>query len=478
MLNIIFHFTDSRLLLFEELYEIDRELTTTLQLLIAKALVHTKFHQVHKKMALRNVAIAGSTYEGAMISQFFKSFNGNTAREHEADIEITLLKIPASCKHFVEDIPDKEGFATICVTDDFLWTFYNESGWNINIEEFEKGGRYLFENGYFDQYTMKKYLEKLCDVPNTTCNLLEILLSAAFRKKVKLIFRPHKQTKATVEGNLDIYISHEYFLHISWDIATIFRINWWPDIAREWIFRKRNWPEKKVIKDLTSICYLITKSSVAPSSRDAMLEMRYSFAHVERELIGRRSPAQAYIYLIFKSMFYKWIKPLDSEVIGSFIVKTIMFWVCEEFPPEHRMWHRGSCIGGALNYLLRQLLSALKRKNLRYYFIPSINVIEMINDTLINQIKSIVEGMVCDTGKFVPCNVTSVIDISREVINLLRPLKHILNTYFTFHSIGSGKTNSLQSQVLVSISLFPEIIFFFTIFLIELNRFCLICRRK
>ena len=167
-------------MLFEELYEIDRELTTTLQLLIAKWIVHTKFHKIHKKVALHNVAIAGSTYEGAMISQFFKSFNGNTARELEADIEITLLKIPASCKDVVEDIPDKEGFATICVTDDFLWTFYNESGWNINIEYFEKGGRYLFENGYFDQYTMKKYLEKLCDVPNTTCNLLEILLSAAF----------------------------------------------------------------------------------------------------------------------------------------------------------------------------------------------------------------------------------------------------------------------------------------------------------
>ena len=442
-------------------------------------LVHTKFHQVHKKMALRNVAIAGSTYEGAMISQFFKSFNGSTARELEADIEITLLKIPASCKDIVEDIPDKEGFVRIRVTDDFLWTFSKESGWNVDNAGFKKHrGLFISKNGYFDPYAMKKSLEKILDIPDSTHNFLEILLSAAFRKKVKLIIRPHKQTKATVEGNLDIYISHEYFLNVSWDIATIFRINWWPDIAREWIFRKRNWPEKKVIKDLTSICYLITKSSVAPSSRDGMLEMRYSFAHVERELIGRRSPDQAYIYLIFKSMFYKWIKPLDSEVIGSFIVKTIMFWVCEEFPPEHRMWHRGSCIGGALNYLLRELLSAMKRKNLRYYFIPSINVIEMINDTLIDEIKLIVEEMVCDTGKFVTCNVTSVIDISRKAINLLRPLNHILNTYSTFQPIGSRKTNSLQSQVLVSISLFPEIIFFFAIFLIELNRFCLIYRRE
>ena len=429
-------------------------------------------------MALRNVAIAGSTYEGAMISRFFKSFDENIAREIESDIELTLLEIPASCKDFVEDIPDKEGFAMFRATDDLMWTFYSESNWNVDSEDFEKGRRHFFKNGYFDPYTMKKYLEKAFDIPSTTRNFLEILLSAVIRKNVKLITRPHKQTKATIEGNLDIYIGHKYFLNISWDVATVFRINWWPDIAREWISRKRNWPDKNVIKDLTSICYLITKSSVTPSSGDAMLEMRYSFAHVEKELTRRRSPDQAYIYMIFKSMFYKWIKPLDSEVISSFIVKTIMFWVCEEFPPEHRMWNKGSCIGGALNYLLRKLLLALEEKKLRYYFIPSINVIEMINDTLIDEIKLIVEKMVCDTGKFIPCNVTSIIDISREVINLVQPLNNILNNYFTFHSIGSRKTNLLPNRALVSISLFPEIIFFFTIFLIELNRLCLIYRKE
>ena len=210
-------------MLFEELYEIDRELTTTLQLLIAKWIVHTKFHKIHKKVALHNVAIAGSTYEGAMISQFFKSFNGSIARELEVDIEITLPKIPASCKDIVEDIPDKEGFVRIRVTDEFLWTFYKESGWNVDNAGFKKHrGLFISKNGYFDPYAMKKSLEKILDIPDNTHNFLEILLSAAFRKKVKLIIRPHKQTKATVEGNLDIYISHEYFLNVSWDIATVF----------------------------------------------------------------------------------------------------------------------------------------------------------------------------------------------------------------------------------------------------------------
>ena len=170
-------------MLFEELYETDRQLTATLQMLIEKGLAHSKFHQMHKEMALRNIAIAGSTYEGAIISRLFKSFDGSVARELESDIEITLLEIPASCKDFVEDIPDKGGFARIRVTDDLLWTFYSENDWDVISKDFEKIRNYLFRNSYFDPYTMKKYLKKIFDIPNTTHNLLEILLSAAIQKK-------------------------------------------------------------------------------------------------------------------------------------------------------------------------------------------------------------------------------------------------------------------------------------------------------
>ena len=84
------------------------------------------------------------------------------------------------------------------------------------------------------------------------------------------------------------------------------KLNWWPDIAREWILRERIWPSKAVISDLTKLSYLIMKSSAAPSSKnDTSFELRYSFAHLEKELVMKRSPSQAYVYLVFKSMFYK-----------------------------------------------------------------------------------------------------------------------------------------------------------------------------
>ena len=51
-----------------------------------------------------------------------------------------------------------------------------------------------------------------------------------------------------------------------------------------------------------------------------------------------RSEHQRVIYLIFKILFYKWIKPLDQEKLPSYIAKTIVFWTCENYPPEHVIW--------------------------------------------------------------------------------------------------------------------------------------------
>ena len=193
-----------------------------------------------------------------------------------------------------------------------------------------------------------------------------------------------------MKDNFDVYVNEKFILNVAWDFSTLIRINWWPHVANEWIFRERKWPKKTVINKLTKISYLITKSSVDPSSENDTSELRYSFAHLERELISRRLSDQGYLYLIFKSMFYKWIKPIDPDVISSFIVKTVMFWVCEEYYPNHRIWRKKSCVP-TLNRLFWKLLSALEDRHFPYYSIPSINVIETINDELRIKMISIVK---------------------------------------------------------------------------------------
>ena len=196
-----------------------------------------------------------------------------------------------------------------------------KGNWKVKKEDYIKYVPFLFEDGYVRPYFLKEKIRRALIWDDRCRNMLEDLLSGSIEKNVNLVIRPPKLTKATVESSIDIYVDKNHFINLAGDVSTVFRINWWPDIAREWIFRKRNWPKKTFINEITKTAYLITKSSVEPSLEKDVIELRYSFSHLERALISRRSADQNYIYFIFKSMFYKWIKPIDSDITSSFFAK-------------------------------------------------------------------------------------------------------------------------------------------------------------
>ena len=84
---------------------------------------NSKFQKLQNDGELDNVSIAGSTCEGAIVSRIFRQSYGSVSREIETDVEFTLLSIPESHRNIVEDIPDKKGFARVCITDNLLWKF-------------------------------------------------------------------------------------------------------------------------------------------------------------------------------------------------------------------------------------------------------------------------------------------------------------------------------------------------------------------
>ena len=476
-----FCFTDSRFALFEELCKVDKKLTSLVCNLLATLLVKSRFHKRQRVATLKNVAITGSTYEGALVARMFRAFGENAVTELEVDFEFLAAELPISNKNIVEEISGKTGFAKVRMTRGLLKKYLAESGWDVNRKFFKDICTGFSENGYLKPYFIKEIIRK--EVSRKLCSpyllfALESRLSTSSGKNIKLILGPTNTTKATVMSYFDIYIDGKHIANAAWDLSIVIRLNWWPDIAREWIMRERNWPSKTVVSDLTKMSYLIMKSSVAPSlESDTELEMRYSFTHLEKELVLRRSLDQAYIYLIFKSMFYKWIKTIDSEVISSFIAKTIMFWVCEKYPPEHRIWQKKSCVG-TLNHLFCELLSALEEKNLPYYFIPHINVIDMINDTVRMKMVSVVKEIVSDTSNFIPGNVLEVIEVSQEMFSMLKLFHGVFDSYHFLYTDPQTKKQLTQSTKVLGIPVFREILFYLIIFLIEMNRFCLIYGRK
>ena len=123
-------------------------------------------------------------------------------------------------------------------------------------------------------------------------------------------------------------------------------------------------------------------------------------------------------------MFCKWIKPIDSKVISSFIAKTVMFWFCEEYCPQDVIWQKESCVC-ILTLLFRHLLIALEERRLPYYFISSIYVIEKVDDESRVKMISIGKEIECNTQKFIPRNVDEVIEVSTGILNLVMSVNHM-----------------------------------------------------
>ena len=460
----------------------DKEWTVSSHSICSALLKTSKFGISQKKGSFHDAIITGSNSEGGAMSRLFKPTDGHISRDMEIDTELMLLDIPVSHKNLVEDISDKEGFVKVRFTDGILHNLILKGNWKVKKEDYIKYIPFLFEDGYVRPYFLKEKMRSALIWGDHSRNMLEDLLSRSTEKNVNLVMGPPKLTKATIESSFDIYVDKNHFSNWAWDVSTVFRINWWPDIAREWVFRKRNWPKKTFINEITKTAYLITKSSAEPSLEKDVTELRYSFSHLERALVSRRSADQNYIYFIFKSMFYKWIKPIDSDIISSFFAKTVMFWVCEEFSPDNKMWQKCSCVQ-AINHLFRELLSALEKSHLPYYFIPSINVIENITNYVRIKMISIVKEIVYDTEKFVPENVGEVIGVSQEMLSMAKSINKA-TMYYNYKFFGAlysvyvNKNQPSQMFFTFATAAVQEALFWFALFFIELNRLYLIRRRR
>ena len=97
-------------MLFEQLYELDKEWTVLSPSLLSALLKTSKFGINQKNGALHDAIITGNNSEGGVMSRLSKPNDGYISRDIEIDTELILLDIPVSHKNLVEDISDKKGF--------------------------------------------------------------------------------------------------------------------------------------------------------------------------------------------------------------------------------------------------------------------------------------------------------------------------------------------------------------------------------
>ena len=216
--------------------------------------------------------------------------------------------------------------------------------------------------------------------------------------------------------------NEETFLNFSYDAVVLIRLDWWPEAAHQWITRKRAWPSKNDIKNLSSCCYVIPKSrlpEMVEHNGNNEINFRYTFSHVERKLMSMLSPQQSFVYFLFKSLFYFHVKSLKPDTIQSYCCKTIMLWTCEKFKSNDPFWD-GNWYSTmqALAYLFSELSIAFQNGTLRHYFIEQINVIDNIPESLQKTLVQKISTIVSNNLDFVPHNVSKVLKFGQRLATL------------------------------------------------------------
>ena len=111
---------------------------------------------------------------------------------------------------------------------------------------------------------------------------------------------------------------------LSYDHVPAFWLKTWPDVAREWITRNRQfgWPSSSVIDEIVQNGVLLVAVCHA-NSDDPYNEWRFSFTMAERILVDTLSSAQRLAYLYAKLVWMFSLK--SSSFLISYHLRTLFF---------------------------------------------------------------------------------------------------------------------------------------------------------
>merc|ERR1719427_414469 len=314
---------------------------------------------------LDKVELSGPITKGSAMAALFKPTKSGVNRELPVGLTLELLQIPQEYNNLVEDVSGREGFVRVRVDKD-AFKLLGSLQLEVDSKEYLQHLPLIIKDGYLKPYQLKELVlntleEKAgstSDVDGVTELFWAVVLDTSL-DSLKISKPPQQTTKFPTTSYVEVFVDKKLKLKFSWDVATAIKLNWWPSVAQEFVNRKREWPSKETITSLTQSSHI----SLIPGDEEAIdkdsLELVYSFAHVERSLVGLRTPQQSLVFLIFKSM----LNAHNKGALADDVATHIMLWTCEELPPDHLLWAEGST-EQALSVLFGKLLEALDTNNL------------------------------------------------------------------------------------------------------------------
>ncbi|VDI64467.1 Hypothetical predicted protein [Mytilus galloprovincialis] len=265
------------------------------------------------------------------------------------------------------------------------------------------------------------------------------------------LFREHE-----LPGNMIIHGPCQSLPGDYYDMARCLRCEEWITPAHQWVFRSRStWPDHRLVMSVIKEGVLFVPIGCKGSLNED-LEWRISFSMAEKQLIFSFSHTQLLCYALLKIILKDIIKGKHGDLICSYFLKTILFWVFEESRPSD--WHPDENNFKASNNLVYEqyqirlkffkaglysdaisawsLLASLFYKQKRFH-----ECIDIINYTLSK----------CTLDKIVlPCNslpVQTYFKKVKEAVGLLLTCKHLI----------IGEVLFTKPYYLLPVELFPLI---------------------
>ncbi|XP_078342257.1 uncharacterized protein LOC144628079 [Oculina patagonica] len=153
------------------------------------------------------------------------------------------------------------------------------------------------------------------------------------------------------------------------DFVPAFRSPRWPKVAREWIKRERKWPAPDVIdKVIQEGFHLVVKPP--KNNGNPECDFRISFSHAEYLLSQEMNDIQRECYRCLKRYYRAYLSTQPKSLV-SFHLKNIFLQTIEETSAES--WtesNRAHC----MMKILENLLDALRKKDVRHFFVRSYNL--------------------------------------------------------------------------------------------------------
>ena len=183
------------------------------------------------------------------------------------------------------------------------------------------------------------------------------------------------------------------------DIVPAFKAPGWPIVAQEWIRRERKWPSQEVIDQiLQEGFHLVVKAPKHGGNLEC--DFRISFANAEFLLSRELNEVQRECYRCLKKFHRAYLSTKPKSLV-SFHLKNLFLQTVEETGAE--IWTQSNRVECMMK-LFRNLLEALRKRDLRHFFVRSYNLfsVDYIEDlNILEPLVGICEKIIENPMQFV-----------------------------------------------------------------------------